>query len=347
MNGSTLERPLTVTPRSLAETVLLSIDPGLRADARGIQVFHAASCSTHLNLRPLVSSSLLARFIFKKFTVTKRRYNFFVHRETTSEMNLPQPVAATIIVHMCLLLTSCSGQDLIVDPGQSGMRSDTLFEFSSVHLTFTYTRYDRDSIQAIARYVEARRANIVADIQPDTLSTIRIILYATLSEVHRAIGWADAPKWVKGAVSGIGEVRMISPSSPDLERSVSYHYMLSCIVHEFTHCVMLHANRTIANRPRWLWESIAIYESGQSADLKSLGYLTTGSLPTLDDLNNTNDTRVYEVGYSIAEYIVNKWGTEALRGLIRTNGDLVNTLHISQGEFQEGWYAYVMNTYSQ
>lgn len=262
-------------------------------------------------------------------------------------MKPPQAITTMIIVQIGMLLLACSGQDLIVDTSRSSPHADTLLEYSSAHLTFTYTSLDRDSIHAIARYVEASRDKIVADIQPDSMTTIRIYLYATLKDVHQAIGWPDAPKWVKGAVSGIREVRMISPSSPDLEGSVPYDFMLSCIVHEFAHCVMLHANRTMANKPRWLWESIAIYESGQSADLKNLGYLATGSPPTLDDLNNVNNTRIYEVGYSIVEYIVSKWGIEAVRGLIRTNGDLVNTLHISQGEFQEGWYAYVVKKYSQ
>jgi hypothetical protein len=260
-------------------------------------------------------------------------------------MKPPQVITTMIIVQMCLLLLACSGQESIVDPGRSSTRVDTLLEYASAHLTFTYTSFDRDSIRAIARYVEASREKIVADIQPDSMTTMRIYLYATLNDVHQAIGWPDPPKWVTGAVSGIREVRMISPSSPDLDGSVPYDYMLNCIVHEFAHCVMLHANRTMANKPRWLWESIAIYESGQSADLKNLAYLTTGSPPTLDDLNNINDTRIYEVGHSIAEYIVSKWGIEAVRGLIRSNGDLKNGLHISQAEFEQGWYAYVVNKY--
>jgi hypothetical protein len=269
-----------------------------------------------------------------------------VDQDSRTTMKPQRAITTTIVFQMSFLMLACSGQGLMVGSDQPNARKDTLLEYSSPQVTFLYTNMDRDSIAAIARYVEAHRARIVADLQPESLSTIRIYLYPTLKDLHQAIGWPDAPKWVKGAVSGIREVRMISPGSPDLEGSVPYDYMLGCIVHEFTHCVMLHANGTIANRPRWLWESIAIYESGQSADLKNLGYLTTSSPPTLDDLNNINDTRIYEVGHSIAEYIVSKWGLEAVRGLIRTNGDLASTLHISQGEFQEGWYAYVMNKYS-
>lgn len=262
-------------------------------------------------------------------------------------MKPQRAITATSVFQMSFLLLACSGQGLMVGSDQPNARKDTLLEYSSPQVTFLYTDIDRDSIAAIARYVEAHRARIVADLQPESLSTIRICLYATLKDLHQAIGWPDAPKWVKGAVSGIREIRMISPGSPDLEDSMPYDYMLSCIVHEFAHCVSLHVNKTIANRPRWLWESVALYESAQFVDPMSLAYLRNGLPPSLDDLNDINDTRIYEVGYCIAEYIVSEWGIEALRGLIRSNGDLKNGLHISQAEFQQSWYAYVIKKYSR
>jgi hypothetical protein len=222
---------------------------------------------------------------------------------------------------------------------------DTLSVYSSGRLTFFYASIDRDSIQAIARYVEASHDRIVADLKPESLSTIRIYLHSTLKDVHRAIGWPDAPSWVKGSATGINEIRMISPGSTDLDASVTYDYMLSCIVHEFAHCITLHVNQTIANRPRWLWEAVAIYESGQFVHPKKLEYLRNGHPPSLGDLSNINDTRIYQVGYTIMEYIVSTWGMETVRELIRSNAHLVKTIHMSEGEFQEGWYNYVADRY--
>jgi hypothetical protein len=235
---------------------------------------------------------------------------------------------AIVSMHLCFLLTACSGQETVVGSEQSKPLADTLSVYSSDHLTFYYASIDRDSIQAIAEYVEASHARLVADLQPENLSTIRIYLYPTLQEVHRAIDWPDAPSWVKGSATGINEVRMISPASTDLDE-----------------CITLHVNHTIANRPRWLWEAVAIYESGQFVDPKKLEYLRNGHPPSLGDLSDINDTRIYQVGYTITEFIVSKWGIEAVRELIRSNADLVGTIHVSEGEFHEGWYNFVSDRY--
>ena len=257
------------------------------------------------------------------------------------------PITTTIIVRVGMLLLACSRQDVVVDPARWSSRADTLLDYSTPHLRFTCTHLDRDSIHAIAGYVEASRDRIVADIQPDSMTTIHIYLYATFKEVPSGDRLAGRSQMGQG--SGDREERGSDdlPKSPELEEPVRYDYLLSCIAHEVAHCVTLHANSTIAGRPRWLWESIALYESRQSVDLRSLEYLSGGSLPTLDDLNNINDTRIYEVGYSIIEYVVGKWGIEAVRELIRTNGDLVKTLHIGQKQFQESWHSYVLNKGSQ
>jgi hypothetical protein len=248
-------------------------------------------------------------------------------------------------MQLCLVLAACSGQETVVGSEQSKSPADTSSVYSSAHLTFYYTGIDRDSIHAIAKYVEASHDRIVADLKPESLSTIRIYLYPTLQDVHRAIGWPDAPSWVKGSATGINEIRMISPTSTDLDASVTYDYMLSCLVHEFAHCITMHVNQTIANRPRWLWEAVAIYESGQFVDPKKLEYLRDGHPPSLGDLNNINDTRIYQVGYTIMEYVVSTWGIEAVRGLIRSNAHLVETIHMSETEFQESWYHYVTDRY--
>ena len=63
---------------------------------------------------------------------------------------------------MSFLMLACSGQGLMVGSDQPNARKDTLLEYSSPQVTFLYTDIDRDSIAAIARYVEAHRARIAS-----------------------------------------------------------------------------------------------------------------------------------------------------------------------------------------
>ena len=46
------------------------------------------------------------------------------------------------------------------------------------------------------------------------------------------------------------------------------------IVHEFAHCASMRVNPAIANNPRWLWETVALYEAGQIVDPRTLPYMT-------------------------------------------------------------------------
>lgn len=119
-------------------------------------------------------------------------------------------------------------------------------------------------------------------------------------------------------------------------------------LHEFVHLVTLHVNPKFTNNPRWLWEAIAIYKSenqwkyaNKPQDISP--YFKSISENLNADFNDNTD--IYEVGYTVAEYIDKRWGNDALVELVKTNGDLNVVLNISMGEFIAGWSSFVENTY--
>ena len=69
--------------------------------------------------------------------------------------------------------------------------------------------------------------------------------------------------------------------------------------HEMSHAISLRVNPTFGNRPRWLWESVALFENDEFVDPRSIAYLAQGRFPTLAELDaDPNASRqVYEVGY--------------------------------------------------
>ena len=70
-----------------------------------------------------------------------------------------------------------------------------------------------------------------------------------------------------------------------------------------------------------------------------------GQPPSLAELSSLDDTRIYEVGYLIGEFIVQRWGSAALPALIRSFGDTRSTLGVSSAEFEREWYAAVRVRY--
>ncbi|WP_343696463.1 hypothetical protein [Flavobacterium sp.] len=138
---------------------------------------------------------------------------------------------------------------------------------------------------------------------------------------------------------------------------------LKTALHEFTHCVQLNilidkAKETIitqdrltfdkefekkfaAEYSRWLWESISIFEAKEVNSL-SVKYAKSKNL-TLAELNQSN--QIYNIGYTIIEYMTTKWGKNILPKLIASFGNIEKTLNISSDEFEKGWMAFLEENY--
>jgi hypothetical protein len=95
----------------------------------------------------------------------------------------------------------------------------------------------------------------------------------------------------------------------------------------------------IKEYPQWFWEAICDYEA-HIVNSISVKYGMRKNL-TLKDLNNSN--QIYNVGYTIIEYIVEKWGKEKLPILITSYGDIKTVLGVS--EFEKGWVTFVNEKY--
>jgi len=93
--------------------------------------------------------------------------------------------------------------------------------------------------------------------------------------------------------------------------------------------------------PQWFWEAISDYEAGIVNKI-SVKYGMRKNL-TLKYLSNSN--QIYNVGYTIIEYIVEKWGMEKLPGLITSYVDIKNVLNVSESDFEKGWVDFVNEKY--
>ena len=118
-------------------------------------------------------------------------------------------------------------------------------------------------------------------------------------------------------------------------------------VHEFVHAASLAVNPSFANNPRWLWETVALYENGEWNDPRRLDYLRRSAFPTLQQLNADPNaaTQIYDVGFLLGEFVVARWGHAALVSLIRANGDVGGVLGVSVSDFEAAWREYVGTRY--
>jgi hypothetical protein len=215
--------------------------------------------------------------------------------------------------------------------------------YNTKHFKIFFTGIDANHVQAIADSLEGSYTRIITDLQSQGMRTVTVHLYSDTQNYREGVKpWApNLPFWSTGSTLGDSAIHMISPDAPGQD----YKEMIKSIIHEFAHCVSRHINPKIANNPRWLWEAIAIYESGQAFDPHNMPYLVSQKPPTLTQLNDWQDTAIYDVGYFIAQYLVESKGNAILNTLIKNNGDIKQTLDMDDEEFTKQWFKLVKKKY--
>ena len=220
----------------------------------------------------------------------------------------------------------------------------TFASHSSAHFTFRYTPLDAASVSSTAAAIEDHHARILGDLGLVQIPAVTVTLYPDQQSFRAAVVplVGSVPSFASGLVSGPTAIHVLSPS---LASRWSYSEGLTAIVHEFAHCVSLNLNPSIANNPRWLWETVALYEAGQVVDPRTLPYMTAHQPPSLSELNRIENTAIYEVGGVIGDFIVETWGRGALNDLVITGGALESVLGLDEMQFVNLWFAHVSRRY--
>jgi hypothetical protein len=248
-----------------------------------------------------------------------------------------------IVFILALILVACTKND---NPAGQSLTSQTdpiPYPYTTANFQFYYTSYDSASIIAIGDTMQSHYIRIVADLNSDTLPKIQIRFYKSYDDLYNAVKYIipNLPSWAIGLATAQDQIHLISPKHPSYE----YPWMLGNLIHEFAHCVSLHVKPNIGNNPRWLWESVAIYESNQFIHPSYLPYMVSQTPPTLEQLNSFNNTYVYDVGYVLAEYIITVHGKIKFNELIRNNGNIQTSIGMNSSQFQTAWFAFVKSKY--
>ena len=206
----------------------------------------------------------------------------------------------------------------------------------TAHFTFVAAASaDSALVQQYATALEGQFARITTDLGVASMPRVTVNLYPTHTQLEAAVAplVGSIPSWASGLATGADQIHVVSQIGA------------ANLIHEFAHCVSTQINPRIGNNPRWFWEAVAIYEAGQRVDPKSLAYMTAGAPPAFSALNGFDNTLIYDVGYTIGEFIVSRGGMQALQRLIANNADVAATLGLSPAQFETSWFAYTRLTY--
>jgi len=233
---------------------------------------------------------------------------------------------------LAVLVAACNHSRSPTEPGGSGGGAANLsLELVTTHFDLHYSTASAGLMNAYANALEQNWLRISSDLGQSSLPRIEGFFYPDRNSFATATGFPEA----SGSVSG-----------PNQFNVLAIPLALAIPVHEFAHNVTLHLAPTAGGNPVWLWEAVALYEAGQFVAPSSVSYLAAGDFPTLAQLNQPGGRySIYDVGFTITEFIIREWGSQRLRALIVSHGNIEGTLGIATEEFERRWREYVATRY--
>ncbi len=209
----------------------------------------------------------------------------------------------------------------------------------TVHFRILADRASAPTVAAVGDALELAWPRITSDLQVTGLPVTSVWLWEDPTSFYADMQ-AKAGQVFQGAGGWVPDAHTVSVLA---RPGTNANLVARAAVHEFTHVVSIGLNATIANRPRWLWETVALYEAREFVDPTTLDYMRNGQYPSLAELDSPYGVsgRVYQVGYLLGDYIVQRWGLDGLVRLIQHNGDLPAALGVTNAAFETGWHAFL------
>jgi hypothetical protein len=208
---------------------------------------------------------------------------------------------------------------------------------TTAHFRLFAGRTSAATVQSAADALERQYARVLNDLSVSSLGPITVQIWQDDATYYAALDrYFGVHYQATGYITGRDELRVLAVPQLDVN-----------VVHEFCHAVSLSVSSTFANNPRWLWETIALYENGELVPPRTLDYMVRGAYPSLGNLNADPNTgrQIYELGYVIGEYIVARGGRAGLLDLIRAHGDVNAVFGVTPGAFEAEMYAWIRAKY--
>lgn len=207
------------------------------------------------------------------------------------------------------------------------------------HFDIYCTPSEATYMDTLPDQVEESYQKITSDLDVKMKNRISLYIYPDIQSFHIAIGKPDAPAWYIGE----GNYCSISVVSPGLSQ-------LRVIRHEMTHSIC----GQFAGLPQWLFQGIAMFEGKETPasqiESKVEECVKAGKIPSFRDLSVDYDSYSqmngsYEFSYTMVDYLINRFGFEKLKVLLRAPSDFPGVFGFSEDEVYKDFKAYLIQKY--
>lgn len=213
---------------------------------------------------------------------------------------------------------------------------------------------DEENVSSIVKALDDKipdveeKLGIVLSYEP------KVFLTSSYEEFDRAVGGL-LPEWSQGI--SFAETGTIILKSPKFSEDIAT--LRRTAVHELVHLMI--ADRTGHAIPRWLNEGLAQMLSGEAQEKTlmplsrafwSHELLPLNSIEQVDSFTQPQAELAYLESFNATEFLVNRYGWETLRKLLKDMNEglswdeaLFREMQIDQAEFESGWSANLGKSY--
>lgn len=242
--------------------------------------------------------------------------------------------AIGVLLAVVVVTARCGGSPT----APAAARAETLeLRLTTAHFRLFAGQTSGATVQSAADALERQYARVLNDLNVTALGPITVQIWQDEDAYYAALDrFFGVHYQANGYITRNDELRVLAVPQLDVN-----------VVHEFCHAVSLSVSSTFANNPRWLWETVALYENGELVAPRTQDYLVRGTYPPLAELNADPNAgrQIYELGYVIGEFIVARWGRAGLLDLIRASGDLNAVFGLTPAAFETEMYAWIRAKY--
>ncbi len=234
-----------------------------------------------------------------------------------------------------LLVIHCLGCGGAAEPSSS--RETLTVRHTTANFEILAGHAPDATLRSVATALEEFRPRVLADLGVASTGKTAVRIWQDEASFAAALESFLGQRYsATGYVTGPDEIRILAVGQ--VERTAT---------HEFAHAVSMYVNPSFANNPRWLWETVALYENREFVDPRGLAYIRSGAMPTLAQLNADPNAgrQIYELGYVLGEFVVSRVGQAGLVELIRRNGDIANVMGLSASAFEAAFAEFIRVRY--
>jgi hypothetical protein len=242
---------------------------------------------------------------------------------------------------------------------KKALTKDTDQILSTEHFTIYYRQVSDWDAKNVATNLEENYDRIIGDLHAPSHPKMHVYIHPNKEQFIKAAGF-----YAQGIIKGIDTLHLLDVSFP-------HNWIMpmdEVAVHEFVHNVTLNTliqeaissgkiqsitafenlyhkegKRFDQVYPRWLWESIAVYEADQFNPIL-VNFTLKRDFPTLKQMNEHGNT-TYILGYTLVDFIIQTYGKDKLFQLMHSDGDTKQVLGLTDQEFEQAWEKFVRKNY--